>query len=153
FLYGDRWEGRGSHRSGAAGRRGAAQPAAHGRRPACDDGPRISSRRGARDLLRQLRSRDAGARPVTTAELSPRRRARLRHVSADRARRDALRARAGGRMKYFVRVGESEVELSRDGDEVLVDGATLSARLADVEGTPVRMLTVGDEVHRIVVRP
>jgi len=56
-------------------------------------------------------------------------------------------------MKYFVRVGDSEVELSRDGDEVLVDGATLGARLADVEGTPVRMLTVGDEVHRIVVRP
>jgi pyruvate carboxylase subunit B len=25
--------------------------------------------------------------------------------------------------------------------------------LTDVEGTPVRMLTVGDEVHRIVVRP
>ena len=56
-------------------------------------------------------------------------------------------------MKYFVRVGDSEVELSREGDEVLVEGTTTSAHLADVEGTPVRMLTVGDEVHRIVVRP
>jgi len=56
-------------------------------------------------------------------------------------------------MKYFVRIGDTEIELSREGDEVLVDGATTSARLADVEGTPVRMLTVGDEVHRIVVRP
>jgi acetyl/propionyl-CoA carboxylase alpha subunit len=36
---------------------------------------------------------------------------------------------------------------------VSVDGTTTSARLTDVEGTPVRMLTVGDEVHRIVVRP
>ena len=56
-------------------------------------------------------------------------------------------------MKYFVRVGDSEIELSREGDEVLVEGTTTSAHLADVEGTPVRMLTVGDEVHRIVVRP
>lgn len=56
-------------------------------------------------------------------------------------------------MKYFVRVGEMEVELSLEGDEVHVDGTVTHARLADVEGTPVRMLTVGDEVHRIVVRP
>jgi len=56
-------------------------------------------------------------------------------------------------MRYFVRIGDTEIELSREGDEVLVDGTTTSARLADVEGTPVRMLTVGDEVHRIVVRP
>jgi biotin carboxyl carrier protein len=56
-------------------------------------------------------------------------------------------------MRYFVRIGDTEIELSREGDEVIVDGTTTSARLADVEGTPVRMLTVGDEVHRIVVRP
>jgi hypothetical protein len=56
-------------------------------------------------------------------------------------------------VKYFVRVGGSEIELSIDGDEVQVDDAVTRARLADVEGTPVRMLTVGDEVHRIVVRP
>jgi pyruvate carboxylase subunit B len=56
-------------------------------------------------------------------------------------------------MKYFVRVGGEELELSLEGDEVRVEGTAASARLADVEGTPVRMLTVGDEVHRIVVRP
>ena len=56
-------------------------------------------------------------------------------------------------MKYFVRVGETELEVSLDGDAVRVDGQTVAARIADVEGTPVRMLTVGDEVHRIVVRP
>ena len=56
-------------------------------------------------------------------------------------------------MKYFVRVGDSELDLSLEGDSVSVDGTTTSARLTDVEGTPVRMLTVGDEVHRIVVRP
>jgi len=56
-------------------------------------------------------------------------------------------------VKYFVRVGETELEVSLEGDAVRVDGRTVTARIADVEGTPVRMLTVGDEVHRIVVRP
>jgi pyruvate carboxylase subunit B len=55
-------------------------------------------------------------------------------------------------VKYFVRVGGSELELSIDGDEVHADGKSARVRLVDVEGTPVRMLTVGDEVHRIVVR-
>ena len=56
-------------------------------------------------------------------------------------------------MKYFVRIGGAEIELSVEGDEVHVDDTVTSARLADVEGTPVRLLTIGDEVHRIVVRP
>ena len=56
-------------------------------------------------------------------------------------------------MKYFVNVGGREIELSLDGDQVEVEGATLRASIADVAGTPVRMLTIGDEVHRIVVRP
>ena len=56
-------------------------------------------------------------------------------------------------MRYFVRVGNAEVEISLEGNEMLADGTTTIARLTDVEGTPVRMLTVGDEVHRIVVRP
>jgi biotin carboxyl carrier protein len=56
-------------------------------------------------------------------------------------------------MKYYVRVGDQELEVMHDGAEVRVDGAPLAARLAEVEGTPVRMLTIGDEVHRIIVRP
>jgi len=56
-------------------------------------------------------------------------------------------------MKYYVRIGDQEIEVLHDGAEVRVDGSTLEARLAEVEGTPVRMLTIGDEVHRIVVRP
>jgi pyruvate carboxylase subunit B len=55
-------------------------------------------------------------------------------------------------MKYYVRIGEAELEVQLEGDEVRVDGMTTHARITDVEGTPVRMLTVGDEVHRIVVR-
>jgi biotin carboxyl carrier protein len=56
-------------------------------------------------------------------------------------------------MKYYVRVGDEEIEVTYDGAAVRVDDTTLEARLAELEGTPVRMLTVGDEVHRIVVRP
>ena len=56
-------------------------------------------------------------------------------------------------MKYFVRVGEVELEVSLEGETVHIDGQTTEARIADLEGTPVRMLTIGDEVHRIVVRP
>jgi biotin carboxyl carrier protein len=56
-------------------------------------------------------------------------------------------------MKYYVRVGDEELEVVLDGDQVTTDETSAHAHLADVEGTPVRMLTVGDEVHRIVVRP
>jgi biotin carboxyl carrier protein len=56
-------------------------------------------------------------------------------------------------MRYFVNVGGREIELSLDGDQVEVDGSAVRASVADVAGTPVRMLTIGDEVHRIVVRP
>jgi pyruvate carboxylase subunit B len=55
-------------------------------------------------------------------------------------------------MKYYVRVGDEEIEVVHEGGEMRIEGATREAHLAEVEGTPVRMLTVGDEVHRIVVR-
>jgi biotin carboxyl carrier protein len=55
-------------------------------------------------------------------------------------------------MKYVVQVGGTEVELGLDGDRVTVDGTSMSARVADVEGTPVRMVTIGDAVHRVVAR-
>jgi acetyl/propionyl-CoA carboxylase alpha subunit len=55
-------------------------------------------------------------------------------------------------MKYVVMVGDTEVEVVLDGDDATVDGATVSARVTDVEGTPVRMVTVGDAVHRVVAR-
>ena len=56
-------------------------------------------------------------------------------------------------MKYYVRIGDEDIELNLEGDEVRTESIVTRARIADVEGTPVRMLTVGDEVHRIVVRP
>ena len=55
-------------------------------------------------------------------------------------------------MKYLVRVGDANVDVELDGDAVTVGGATRVAHLSDVEGTPVRMVTIGDEVHRVVAR-
>jgi pyruvate carboxylase subunit B len=56
-------------------------------------------------------------------------------------------------MKYHVRIGATDMEVVLDGDEARVGDARFTVRLADVDGTPERLLTVGDEVHRIVVRP
>ena len=57
-------------------------------------------------------------------------------------------------MKYLVQVGDRDVEVLLDADSVQIDGgeARSNVRLADVEGTPVRMVTIGDEVHRVVAR-
>ena len=55
-------------------------------------------------------------------------------------------------MKYVVKVGDVDVEVELEGDVVTVDGVASIARVSDVEGTPVRMVTIGDEVHRVVAR-
>jgi pyruvate carboxylase subunit B len=51
-----------------------------------------------------------------------------------------------------VQVGDERLELELTGDAVVVDGEATSARLTDVPGTPVRLVTVGDAVHRVVAR-
>ena len=57
-------------------------------------------------------------------------------------------------MKYLVKVAGSETphEVVVVSDAVNIDGELLVGRVAEVEGTPVRMVTIGDEMHRVVVR-
>jgi pyruvate carboxylase subunit B len=55
-------------------------------------------------------------------------------------------------VKYLVKVGDADVEVTLDADIVQVDGTTVVAHATDLEGTPVRMVTIGDEVHRVVAR-
>ncbi len=55
-------------------------------------------------------------------------------------------------MKYVVMVGSEEIEVSLDADMVVADGIAVAAHVTELEGTPVRMVTIGDEVHRIVAR-
>jgi biotin carboxyl carrier protein len=56
-------------------------------------------------------------------------------------------------MKYFVRINDDRHEVTLDGEGVHVDGEDVAAQVMSVDGTPVRMVTIGDEVHRVVVRP
>jgi pyruvate carboxylase subunit B len=56
-------------------------------------------------------------------------------------------------MKYFVRVNDEDHEILLDAAGVHVDGEDVAAQVMPVDGTPERMVTIGDEVHRVVVRP
>jgi len=56
-------------------------------------------------------------------------------------------------MKYFVRVNGEEHEVVIDSEGVHTNGEDVAATVADGDGTPVRMVTIGNDVHRVVVRP
>ena len=56
-------------------------------------------------------------------------------------------------MKYVVRLDGEEREVLLDAHGVHVDGDDITARVEQIDGTPVRMVTLGEEVHRVVVRP
>jgi acetyl/propionyl-CoA carboxylase alpha subunit len=57
-------------------------------------------------------------------------------------------------MKYVVKIAGSETphEVVVVADAVNLDGELVVGHVGEVEGTPVRMVTIGDEVHRVVVR-
>jgi biotin carboxyl carrier protein len=56
-------------------------------------------------------------------------------------------------MKYFVNVNGEPHEVLLDAAGVHIDGEDTAAQVVPIEGTPVRMVTIGNEVHRVVVRP
>ena len=55
-------------------------------------------------------------------------------------------------MKYHVRLGDLEHEVIVDGDTLTLDGQAVTARIERLEGTPIDLLTVGDQVCRVVAR-
>jgi pyruvate carboxylase subunit B len=55
-------------------------------------------------------------------------------------------------MKYFVTIGGSELVVNLDGEGVHFGDETLQAHVDDVGGTPVHMVTIGAEVHRVLVK-
>jgi pyruvate carboxylase subunit B len=55
-------------------------------------------------------------------------------------------------VKYFVRIGGERHEVILDGDGVHIDGDDVAARVLPIDGTPMQMVTIGNEVHRVVVR-
>jgi biotin carboxyl carrier protein len=56
-------------------------------------------------------------------------------------------------MKYIVEIAGKRIEVAVDGDQVSVDGgAAETARVSELEGTPVRLVTIGNAVHRVMAR-
>ena len=55
-------------------------------------------------------------------------------------------------MKYIVDVNGERVIVDLDGAQAVVDGETVAASLTAIEGTPVRLLRIGEQVHRLVAR-
>jgi pyruvate carboxylase subunit B len=55
-------------------------------------------------------------------------------------------------MKYFVRIGSEDHQVLLDGEGVHVDGEDVAAHVEQIDGTPVRLVTIGEEIHRVVVR-
>ena len=55
-------------------------------------------------------------------------------------------------MKYFVRAGDSHLEITIDGESVSIDGETFRARVDDLPASPLRVVTIDNEVHRLLAR-
>lgn len=55
-------------------------------------------------------------------------------------------------MKYIVAIGEKRYTVDVEPDAVTITGRKIPATLEDIEGTPVRTVTIGDTVHRVVMR-
>ncbi|HEX6536263.1 MAG TPA: biotin/lipoyl-containing protein [Gemmatimonadaceae bacterium] len=55
-------------------------------------------------------------------------------------------------MKYIVTLGDRRYTVDLTPDGITLDGRPVRAALADVEGTPVHLVSIGDDVHRVVVR-
>ena len=56
-------------------------------------------------------------------------------------------------MRYFVRINGDEHEVMLDEQGGHVAGQDVDAHVSPIEGTPVRIVRIGDRVHRVVVRP
>lgn len=53
-------------------------------------------------------------------------------------------------MKYYVRVGERDHELEIDGESVTLNGTSFRARLEDLPGGPIKLLSIDGSVHRAI---
>ncbi len=55
-------------------------------------------------------------------------------------------------MKYFVRIGDRDHVVVIEGETITFDGEEVRAHVEDVAGTPLQVLRLGDEVHRLQAR-
>ena len=55
-------------------------------------------------------------------------------------------------MKYIVDLNGERQEVDVTGETVTIDGHGVLAKVEEIEGTPVRVVAIGSEVHRVVMR-
>jgi biotin carboxyl carrier protein len=55
-------------------------------------------------------------------------------------------------MKYLVKLGDQVHTVLIDGESITYDGISIRARIEDLVGTPLHIVRVGDEVHRVYAR-
>lgn len=55
-------------------------------------------------------------------------------------------------MKYIVDVNGERITVELDGAHAVIDGERLDVGLTALEGTPVRLVRIGEQVHRVVAR-
>src|SRR5690349_14196410 len=55
-------------------------------------------------------------------------------------------------MRYVVEIDGERRTVDVDGEKVELDGVHVRARLVDVAGTPVSLLTIGERVYRLIAR-
>lgn len=55
-------------------------------------------------------------------------------------------------MKYVVEVKGERRDVELDGPTARIGGREVAVHLDSIDGTPVRLVTIGDEVHRVVMR-
>lgn len=55
-------------------------------------------------------------------------------------------------MKYIVELNGERRELDVEGETVTLDGHGVLAKVDEIDGTPVRIVTIGSEVHRVIAR-
>jgi len=55
-------------------------------------------------------------------------------------------------VKYFVTVAGETHELTLDGETVSLDGRSVRAHIDHLEGTPIQLVAIGNEIHRILAR-
>jgi acetyl/propionyl-CoA carboxylase alpha subunit len=55
-------------------------------------------------------------------------------------------------VKYSVTVNGTDLELELDGENARIGNESWRAHLTDIDGGPLRMLTLGDVVHRVQLR-
>lgn len=55
-------------------------------------------------------------------------------------------------MRYTVEIEGRQIDVEVRGEQVVVDGETLAARLVDIPGTPVRLVVIGDDVHQVLAQ-